>query len=184
MYCPSSLHDSVSKHKSMDTLKNIWLDIVSKTSHKNLKYKIAFTGGEVTGNKNFLPFVKWLRGTYDQHIDKILLTTNGSAGFAYYKHLLTLVNNVSFTTHSEHINEKKFFDTVCRLQSVLNTHNHIHVNIMDEWWNKDRIQHYCKILSDNKVSFSVNQIDWSQQTRSTPILKGKLNLATSYTHVL
>ena len=58
-------------------------------------------------------------------------------------------------------------------------HKHIHVNIMNEWWNEDRIPMYCDILKSYNISHNVNQINYSWQTRTIPIMKGKLNLANT-----
>lgn len=179
MYCPTNLHDSTSPHRTIHELKKIWLSIVDKTQQKNLKYKISITGGEVTGNRDFIPFLTWLKNNYTNQIDKILLTTNGSATLKYYQRLLTLVDNISFSMHSEHINEQKFFDIVLNLKQDLPLNKHMHVNIMDEWWNQDRIKLYCSILEKHQISHNVNRIDYSSQTRTYPIMKGKLNLAIS-----
>jgi len=179
MYCPTTLHDSTSPHPDLETLQNRWISIVSNTQHKSLKYKISFTGGEVTGNKNFVPFLQWLRHNYGHQIDKILITTNGSATYKYYNKLLDCVDNISFSVHSEHIDEKKFFDTVLNLHRNLPTGKHIHVCIMDEYWNVDRIKLYQQLLTNHNISHNVNQIDYSVQTRSHPIMKGKLNLANT-----
>ena len=54
---------------------------------------------------------------------------------------------------------------------------HLHVNIMNESWNQDRIPAYTKLLAEHNISHNVNEIDYSVQTRSMPIMKGKLNLA-------
>ena len=179
MYCPTTLHDSTSPHPDLETLQNRWMSIVSKTQHKSLKYKICFTGGEVTGNKDFLPFLQWLRHNYDYQIDKILITTNGSATYKYYNSLLDWVNDISFSVHSEHIDEKKFFDTVLNLHRNLSAGKHIHVCIMDEYWNVDRINLYKQLLTAHNINHSVNQIDYSVQTRSHPIIKGKFNFANT-----
>lgn len=181
MYCPSRLHDSTSPHKTIRELKAVWIDIVEKTQQKNLKYKISITGGEVTGNRDFIPFLTWLNNNYKQELDKILLTTNGSATLKYYQKLLNLVDNISFSMHSEHINEQKFFNTVIDLHKNLSPGKHIHVNIMNEWWNQDRIKVYCDILAKHQISHNINQIDYSSQTRNHPIMKGKLNLAITST---
>ena len=177
MYCPSRLHDNHSPHLSLNQLQKYWIDIERKTSHSGLKYKISFSGGEPTGNRDFLPFLSWLKQNYGHQIDKILLTTNGSATYRYYQKLFDLVDNVSFSTHSEHINEQKFFDTVIRLRQSITPPKFIHVNIMDEFWNRDRFPHYQKLLTDNDISYNVNEIDYSWQIRNYPIIKGKRNLA-------
>jgi organic radical activating enzyme len=179
MYCPVELHDSTSSHLSLVQLQSYWDNIVKKTQSKNLKYKISFTGGEVTGNKDFVPFLKWLKKHHSDQIDQILITTNGSATYKYYCNLINLVDNISFSLHSEHVNEQKFFDTVIKLHQNLPNGKHIHVNIMDEYWNRERFPLYTEILSTHNISNAINQIDYSQQIRSHPILKGKLNLANT-----
>jgi hypothetical protein len=131
------------------------------------------------GNKNFVPFLQWLRHNYGHQIDKILITTNGSATYKYYNKLLDCVDNISFSVHSEYIDEKKFFDTVLNLHRNLPTGKHIHVCIMDEYWNVDRIKLYQQLLTNHNISHNVNQINYSVQTRSHPIMKGKLNLANT-----
>lgn len=177
MYCPTTLHDSTSQHPSLILLKQRWQSIYSKTSDKNLPYKISFTGGEVSVNKSFLPLVKWLRDNYTNNIDKILVTSNGSANLGYYNRLFVLIDNLSLSFHSEHADEQKFFDLVMSLHRNLLPGKHLHVNIMNESWNQDRIPFYCKLLEEHNISHNVNQIDYSLQTRSMPIMKGKLNLA-------
>lgn len=179
MYCPPKFHSSTTPHKTLDELKHTWLNILSQTQEKNLKYKISVSGGEITGNRDFMPFLQWLREHYSDQLDIILLTTNGSATYKYYKKLFELVDNISFSVHSEHINEKKFFDCVIKLHTELPENKHMHINIMDEWWNQGRIKLYCDILSKHNISHNVNQIDYSHQTRVVPIMKGNLNLAVT-----
>lgn len=177
MYCPTNWHNSTSKLKTLDEFKADWLDIYNKTYSKNLKYKISISGGEATINKDFMPFIEWIREKYGDKISKVLLTTNGSASFSYYKKLYKVIDNISFSTHSEHINEQKFFNTIINLKKTLSKDKFIHVNIMNEFWNQDRILLYRKILTENNISYSVNEIKYDLQTRSFPIIKGNLNLA-------
>lgn len=176
MYCSSEWHDNTSVHHSLETLQNAWQDIFNKTKHRNLKYKISFAGGEVTSSKHFLPFIKWLRDNFKEHLFQILLTTNGSANYTYYSKLYEYVDNISFSTHSEHINEQEFFDMILKLHANIDKKKFIHVNIMNEFWNRDRIPHYKKILDNAGISNNINEINYTHQTRRIPILKGKLNL--------
>jgi len=176
MYCPTSLHDNYSKHVPLDLLKQRWQSIFSKTAHRNLLYKISFTGGEVTINKSFLPLLRWMRENYQDNIAKVLVTSNGSASLNYYTKLYALVDNLSLSFHSEHADEQKFFNLVTELHQNLLPGKHLHVNIMDESWNQDRIKLYQKILDQHGISNAVNSIDYSTQTRSIPIMKGKINL--------
>ena len=54
----------------------------------------------------------------------------------------------------------------------------VHVNIMNEYWNQDRIDLYKQLLDDRGVSYSVNAIDYSAKIRDFPVQKGQLNLGT------
>ena len=117
-YCPDELHDTTSRPHDLDTMKTAWKNIHTKTNHLKLKYKICFTGGEVTANKNFLPFIKWLRSEYSD-VSMILITTNGSASLNYYQRLTNYVEAISFSTHSEHMNEQEFFHKVEKINDII-----------------------------------------------------------------
>jgi hypothetical protein len=177
MYCLPAWHDNHSGHHSLDTMKRAWEEIFSQSHHHDLKYKISFTGGELTTNKSFLPFVAWLRTTYKDHIFKLLATTNGSASYRYYVKMFDCIDNITFSVHSEHIDESAFFDKMIKLKHSINADKFLHVAVMDEFWNRDRIPLYVKILEQNKISYSVNEINYAFQTRTFPIMKGNLNLA-------
>jgi MoaA/NifB/PqqE/SkfB family radical SAM enzyme len=177
MYCPTELHDSTSRPHDLATMKQVWHNIYEKTQNKDLPYKISFTGGEVTANKNFLPLVKWLRDTYAD-IAMILLTTNGSASQRYYLDLSRYVESISFSTHSEFMEEQRFFDTVTALdQIMIRPQKSVHVNIMNEHWNQDRIELYKTWLDQHNISYTVNQIDYTHATRTYILKQGKQNLA-------
>lgn len=175
MYCPNEWHSSTSVHPTLNEMQSYWKKVFEKTKQKELKYKISFTGGELTGNKDFLPFLQWLRKEYKEHIDIILLTTNGSATLKYYKKLFNLVENISFSVHSEHVNENKFFTMIADLANYIDENKFLHVNIMDEYWNKDRIELYKNFLISKNISHSVNKINYSLRTREIPIFKGKFD---------
>ena len=176
MYCSPKWHDNSSRVKSMEELQNVWLNVFDKTKNLNLPYKIAFTGGELTANKNFLPFVTWLKNNYSKYLFKVLVTTNGSASTGYYQKMFEAVDNISFSLHSEHIDEQKFFNKLIQLRKKLLPNNFIHVDIMNEFWNQARIPHYIQLLESNNISYSVNEIDYNYQTRAIPIMRGNLNL--------
>ena len=176
MYCSPAWHDNSSKHHSLETLKEAWLRIYTKTQYLNLPYKISFTGGELTTNRHFLPFVTWLREQYGDKLFKLLLTTNGSATFKYYTKMFDAIDNISFSLHSEHVNEQKFFDMIVKLKQHISASKFIHVDIMNEYWNKDRIPLYTELLATHGISHSLNEIDHKFQNRVYPIFQGKLNL--------
>jgi hypothetical protein len=156
-------------------MQTAWQNIYNKTQIKGLKYKISFTGGEVTANKNFLPLTKWLREQY-QDIDMIIITTNGSASLNYYRKLSQYVEAMSFSTHSEFMDEADFFSKVEKLnQIMIRPEKSFHVNIMDEHWNQDRISLYQQWLTEKNISHSVNRIDYQHRTRDEIVSHGKKN---------
>lgn len=176
MYCPTELHDSTSRHPDLEQLKTVWQSIYSKTGTQKLPYKLSFTGGEVTANKSFLPLIEYLKsGNFG--VGQIFVTTNGTASLNYYKRLAKLVNGISFSTHSEFIKEQEFFDKVEAIDHLMvRPERSLHVNIMNEFWNQDRIESYKEWLSARNISHSINEIDYSSQTRTTPHIKGIYNL--------
>ena len=175
MYCPEEFHNNKTRQKTLEELKKIWHDIVQKTENTYNEYQISFTGGEITTNKNFILFIEWIK-TQTQ-LTYLYVTSNGSADINYYKTLLTYINGLSLSIHSEHINEKKFFEKAIALHKIcFMTKKDFYVNVMNEFWNQERIPKYEKILSKYHIPFSINEIDYTTKTRENPIIKGKLNL--------
>ena len=174
MYCPTEWHDDTSAHPDLEQLKAVWQSFYTKTKDLGLPYKIAFSGGEVTANKSFLPLVAYIK---EFGPSEIFVTTNGSASLRYYQSLAELVNGISFSVHSEHINEAEFFAKVQAINSIMiRPERSVHVNIMDEFWNQERIKLYADWLNKNNISYSINRIDYTKQTRPEPQLKGTYNL--------
>ena len=164
-----------SGHHDLDTLTKIWQQVLDRTVDTNLQYKISFTGGEVTTNKAFLPLIKWILSVTKDV--QIFMTTNGTASLGYYKKLASVINGISFSTHSEFIDEAKFFAKVKALNEIMmGPHKSLHVNIMDEHWNRDRNNLYEKFCSDHRISYSVNQIDYNKSNRQEILRKGTYNI--------
>ena len=179
MYCPAELHDKTSISLSLVEMQTAWKNIYNKTHKQGLEYKISFTGGELTANKNFLPLLEWLRTNYPEVV-QIITTTNGSASLGYYKKLSQHVEGLSFSTHSEFFDEQKFFDKAVAVHQLMAANNKmLHVNIMNEYWNQDRILLYKEFLEKHKVNYSVNEIDYSKQVRTIYLKQGTYNLGTS-----
>jgi molybdenum cofactor biosynthesis enzyme MoaA len=176
VYCPPELHDMTSKHPDLSQLKQVWNNFYNKTHHLNLPYKVSFTGGEVTANKSFFPLVEYLRSN-KFNINQILVTTNGSASLKYYQRLSKIVDSISFSTHSEFFNEKEFFNKVKKIDALMiRPEKSLHVNIMDEWWNQDRIKLYKQWLTEHNISHSVNIINYNNKHNVVIAIKGVKNI--------
>lgn len=177
MYCPPNLHKNDTPHLTLDQMKQYWNSIYEKTKHTNLAYKISITGGEPTGNRDLTKFLEWARTEYKDKIAMVVLSSNGSASVAHYKQLFSVVDNITFSIHSEHINEVRFFNKVKELSQFVKENNRVlHVEIMDEFWNRDRIPAYRALLDESAIPYSVNTINLGKGTRAHPIFKGRLNL--------
>ena len=176
MYCGTEYHDNKSKSKDLETLKKAWNNIILKTSSQNLKFKISFTGGEPTANKNFLSFINWLR--LDPRVSNLLVTSNGSASVRYYQNLLKNINSLSLSTHSEFMDESEFFDKCRQLDQVVKEYGDktFHVNVMNERWNQDRIKLYIKYLEKHDILYSLSEIDYSIKIRDNFVEQGKKNI--------
>ena len=170
MYCPEKFHNLTDIDLTLDELQSRWRIIFAKTQKRGLKYKLSFTGGEVTVNKNFLPFLIWLNENYKEYISETGITTNGSASKQYYLDIISIdiISFISFSTHSEFFNEQKFFETaiaVNALSRILN--KSVHINIMDEFWNAEKTIVYCNFLKKQNINYSINEIDYSYKIRDT-----------------
>lgn len=171
MYCPSFFHNKTSHRKTLEEFKSNWIEIISKTMHLDRPYKISFTGGEPTANHDFLRFLTWLDKEYPEMLSGIGFTTNGSASCEYYLKALELpsLEFITFSTHSEFFNERKFFTTVKqvsdRAKELAKT---VHVNVMNEYWHSERIKDYVSWLEQQGINYTVNEINYSQQIRSEP----------------
>jgi len=180
MYCPSELHDKHSKFLNLESLQTAWSNVYDASKEKKLKYKISFSGGEVTANKNFLPFVKWLKANYDD-IARIDVTSNGSASLRYYQQLASLIESLSFSVHSEFFNEKEFFTKVQNLNNIMiRPGKSFHVNVMNEYWNQDRISLYKEFLDLQNISYSINEINYDVKVRDNIVSHGVKNFEQFY----
>jgi MoaA/NifB/PqqE/SkfB family radical SAM enzyme len=183
-YCSPELHSPDGKLYSLEELQQFWIDIYAKTQHLGLKYKICFSGGEATIQKNFLPFLEWLKREYTDNIAKLVLTSNGTASADYYLRALNLIDNLSISVHSEYINEQKFFDKLIDIRRSLPDGKFLHVNVMNEPWNTERIAYYEQVLKDNDIYYSVNTVLYRPDVKLIPIFKGNLNFDISKPHKL
>ena len=92
-----------------------------------------------------------------------LLTTNGSASANYYIKLSRVVESISFSTHSEFMDEKEFFEKTVKVNSVMiRPHKSFHVNIMNENWNAEGITRYKSFLDKHNISYTVNEIFYAK----------------------
>ena len=178
MYCPPERHQTESDMLPLEKLQEYWIKLYEKTKHLNKPYKISFTGGEVTINKDFIPFLDWLRYNYGDKIAQMGVTTNGSASVTYYLKLFEYINFISFSTHTEHINEEKFFASAnaCNQYARKHPNKSFMINIMEEFWATEKIKEYKKRCEEYDIDCSISKIEYSYKTRDIPIFKNGIVL--------
>lgn len=160
-YCPDIWHDNTSPHKTLDELQQAWRKLMKSVEKIEKQIFLSVLGGEPTMNPNLIPFLQWVRKDFNSHNAIIQVFSNGTATVEYYQTLIEYAN-ITFSTHSEFMNEAKFFTTVTKTQQHANTNNlgyQVDVVIMNEEWNQERIKHYIKYLTKQKISCGVSPVE-------------------------
>ena len=171
-YCGEDRHFKANKatqYKSLETLKEHWLRLDKQLSTKNKTVDIFFSGGEVTLNKNFIPFLKWLKSDFN-YIGDLGLTSNGSASKSYFKELIKYISHLTFSTHTEFFNENKFFDLVTYIHNL--NDRVLYIQLMNETFNSSsRTDLYSKYLNKIKVPHTVMNINYPNEPLKVHINK-------------
>ena len=175
MYCPENRHDNTTVFPDLEQMKSHWQQIFNKTSHLGLPYKINWSGGEPTLWKNFLPIINWIQSEYGSYIKQMGTISNGSASAKYYLKLFSHLDYLTFSTHTEYLDEKKFFKTAqdCQRYAVDNNKSFM-INIMEEYWNLETSKRLIDLCKQYHINFHVSQIIYNLPgTRNYPIFKIK-----------
>jgi molybdenum cofactor biosynthesis enzyme MoaA len=177
MYCGDIRHEyNKGKVLSLEELQTYWMQIYQKTKHLNKSYKLVLSGGEPTVNKNLLPFVKWLCENFNDKIFQLGLCTNGSASVSHYLKLFEYFTWISFSTHTEYLDEERFFDSAiaCNVYAQKTNTKSFMIKIMPEPWANNSIQKFIQLCQQNNIQYDLaDHIDTARQTRSYPIFKIK-----------
>ena len=169
-YCPEIYHDRHAQDPNLDTMKQAWTRVMERSQHlAHMPVNLCLLGGELTVNPDFLPFMRWLRETWNQRLGDLGFITNGTASDRVYRELANLCTWITFSTHSEFMNESKFFRNVLRTRDS-NANCLITVNIMDEPWHHDRNLEYEHFLDRHGVRHHRHPIlDFGDQREPYPV---------------
>lgn len=180
-YCPDMWHSYNSKDKSLQELQASWERILEINRSKYKKYEIAFLGGENTLNKDFLPFLRWLNHKYSDVITNIGFITNGTASVKYYSEIVEYCNWITFSTHSEFMDEEKFFTKLLKVNKIaIRARCNLKVNIMNEPWHSDRIKEYKEFLDKVKIDNYIHPIhDFMEGHTPLPVKAKTINFYDS-----
>lgn len=168
VYCPDSLHDFTSSHKSIDDLKKVAINLINKIDKPYIR--IWFTGGEPTVNPNFLEFCQWLKESFDNKF-VIGLNTNGSRNWGYYVNLLYYVDTIQFSSHFEFMEQDKFMQNLSKTNKFVKLNKNVgkippnrfrfpnvSLNLMmePEYW--DRAVQLILFCEKNEIEYSMKRI--------------------------
>jgi MoaA/NifB/PqqE/SkfB family radical SAM enzyme len=161
-YCPPLWHDKTSTHNSFDDLCRAWSRVIELTRNfDNIKYSLSFLGGELTINKDFLPFIQWLHKNYSGRISDSGMITNGTATQDYYAEIVKYFTWITFSTHSEFMNEAKFFENVLAAFNAGKKETcSVSVNIMDEPWHKLHTKRYKEFCDTHGIHNYLHAVDY------------------------
>jgi organic radical activating enzyme len=170
-YCPPEWNSKTDKHLTYDQLITAWQKIIKSTEHiKQVTYDLCIMGGEPTLNKDLLPFLKWLKESFNDKVSNIGIITNGTANKQYYKELLQYCKWITFSTHSEFMNEKKFFDMLIYIHNESKrTDCHVHVNLMEEEWHLERNLEYENLFNHHNISYQKHKIIKATNNEHFPV---------------
>lgn len=173
MYCADTRHDNTTAFPDLDRMKNYWQQIFNKTKHLHLSYKISWSGGEPSLWKNFSTFIRWLRQEYGSHIKQMGTISNGSASTKYYLKLFANLDYLTFSTHTEFMDESKFFANARACQHyAAQSNKSFMINIMEEYWDPDYIIRLIDLCRANQINFHVSKITYNYPgSRTYPILQ-------------
>ena len=158
-YCPPRLHDKVSQHKSLEELQRIWSNLYKKTVHRGKSYRVDFTGGEVTLNPNFLPFIRWMRVNYSD-ISEISFSTNGTASIDYYREAIHYVNDITFSSHFEFAKFDKLWKNILKTHiASVKLRKLVYVCIMEENNYAEEMKNLEELCIKHRVPYSVIKVD-------------------------
>jgi MoaA/NifB/PqqE/SkfB family radical SAM enzyme len=172
MYCGDIRHEyNQGQMLSLEEMQSYWTQVYNKTKHLGKRYKLVISGGEPTINKNLLPMLEWLRSNYTNQIMQIGLCTNGSASQSHYLKLFQYLDWISFSIHTEYLDEQLFFSKANACNFYANTHNKsFMIKIVPEPWAKNSINKFVETCKVNKINFDlIERLDLTRQTRDYPI---------------
>lgn len=143
-YCPDSLHDFKSPHRSLENLIEI-AEKMKKNIPQSKKIRIWFTGGEPTVNPNFLDFCKWLSADSRFIVG---LNSNGSRTEDYLLELMNCIKVIQFSSHFEYVNEDDFLPKLKKINDFVadRKDKSMTLNLMMEpeyWQRAVKMVKYC-----------------------------------------
>lgn len=178
-YCPSHRHDNFSPHATLeDLIKNS--DFVLEYINLYMTYRnykrasISFTGGEPTVNPNFIPFIEYLRKTYEEkYKDKyecsFALTSNGAMSEKMANKVMEHLDHITVSYHAEADDKLKQQVKDRMVQFYTFGANHkftLSINVMFHAGYFDECIDVCSFLDDRGIKYVPRIIGEEPDSRS------------------
>lgn len=168
VYCPDSLHDMTSQHKTYEQLCNIAKKLEDNVTNPYIR--VWFTGGEPTVNPNFLKFCQYLN-TRPRFI--LGLNSNASRTKEYYLELSEYVESLQFSSHFEFCDDEKFKNTALALHEKIEGRFSINLMMEPEFW--DRAVNMVEFCEKNKIKYHMKRIRAKGKAYTPPYQPEQIN---------
>lgn len=177
-YCPPHRHDNFSEHFSLDALiktaTNLFEYIRLYNKYRGYKkVSICLTGGEPTINPDFIPFIKYLRETYDNEFKDefkcgLAVTTNGAMSEKVAQALLKYFNYATISYHSEADPKlkRKILERIEYMNKNKGQYFDLKVNVMFHALYFDECKDVCNYLLSKNIDAIPRIIGEEPNTRS------------------
>jgi len=156
-YCSPHIHDSISPHLSLDSVKNFLplLDQWARANSKTIQFNL--TGGEPFVNPDILEILSSIRSVQSCS-EQLTVCTNGSLPLKLYLDALEWVTNLTISIHLERPQHEidRVIDTIIQLNQQ--KEKFINVNLLCVATEFDRMQYVKKILDQNLVKYVLRRV--------------------------
>lgn len=153
-YCPAEIHDNVSPHTDIETLKSTVDKLVSLGD-----VRISLTGGEPTVHPQITELIDYIKHV---GVTWLSITTNGSRKPEWY-----INQKADHWVYSLHFADGDWHRVLSTITSA-NRLKHLTpmmVNVMAHHEHMDNVRYAVEKLKQNSIPFTIRRIRWTEGDR-------------------
>jgi MoaA/NifB/PqqE/SkfB family radical SAM enzyme len=157
-YCGPDIHNKTDAHMSFNVFSATVDNVVKAATTQNKTIRVSLTGGEPFIHPEIIRFLSYMKSS---GVDRISVTTNGSAGFRRYVESLQYIDYYIFSYHFEFAKHDKILENILTLdQYIKETHgrNQVHVHIMYLPGKLNEVKELISELEKHNVHWVVRRI--------------------------
>ena len=181
-YCPVHRHDNVSRHATLDELKNsvdfMFEYVNAYIEHRTFKsVSISFTGGEPTVNPNFIEFVKYLKSEYQTKYSNLFqcnfsLTSNGAFSKKIADEIIQHLDYITISYHTE-ADDRLKAQVLDRIRQFHGVGKPMNINVMFHAGYFEECVDLCNTLDSEGIKYVPRVI--GEEPDSKPTFAHKYN---------